>query len=75
MYKAPKLQEKTPAGSLIPYSMVNLKHGEIQREPFRFNNIPKWGSYNALAQDAPGNDPIQLNDDGMIDKKYLFLDT
>ena len=45
------LQKDTANGSLIPYSMTNLREGQ-QNEPFWYNDTTKWGSYIRIAAEA-----------------------
>ncbi|KAK4163712.1 hypothetical protein QBC43DRAFT_344953 [Cladorrhinum sp. PSN259] len=58
------LTRDTPNGTLIPYSMTNKdKSGDSQNEPFRFNDITRWGSYTNIAAKAEDADPFRFNSD------------
>lgn len=57
-----ELQKDTPNGSLVPYSMTNTKEGE-QNEPFRYNDITKWGKYTDIAANAERGDAFGFNQD------------
>jgi len=56
------LEKDTKNGSLVPYSMTNLT-GKDQNEPFRYNDLTKWGSYVNIAAAARGNDAFEFNED------------
>ncbi|KAK3356737.1 hypothetical protein B0T25DRAFT_603294 [Lasiosphaeria hispida] len=57
-----KFRTDTPNGSLIPYSMTNTNN-KGQNEPFRYNDITRWGSYLDIAAEAEGCDAFGFNKD------------
>lgn len=56
------LEQDTPNGSLVPYSMTNPANKD-QNEPFRYNDKTMWGSYVNIAATAKGNDAFGFNKD------------
>jgi monoamine oxidase len=56
------LKKDTKNGSLVPYSMTNTT-GEVQNEPFRYNDQTRWGSYVNIAAAAAGKDAFGFNKD------------
>ena len=39
-------------GTLIPYYLTNIDPTSgLPQEPWRFNNVNKWGSYSSIATD------------------------
>ncbi|KAK4464694.1 hypothetical protein QBC42DRAFT_220398 [Cladorrhinum samala] len=61
MPRVEDLQKDTPKGSLIPYSMTNKTAKDEQNEPFRFNDITKWGKFTDIAASAEGCDAFGFN--------------
>ncbi|KAK3990704.1 hypothetical protein QBC44DRAFT_368672 [Cladorrhinum sp. PSN332] len=63
MDKVP-LERDTPNGKLIPYSMTNTNERGFQNEPFRYNDITKWGQYTDIAASAgESGDAFGFNQD------------
>jgi hypothetical protein len=63
--------EKQPRcyGSIIPY----YKNGDSKSgssEPWCYNDITLWGTYDEIASQSTDKDPFQMATDGSIPKKY-----
>lgn len=58
-------------GSLIPYYMKNADTASTHVEPWCYNDITLWGTYNGMATAAQNNDPFKVATDGSIPSSIL----
>ncbi len=57
-------------GSIIPYFMKNGDSRSGAREPWCYNGITLWGSYDEITSQSTDNDPFQMATDGSIPETY-----
>lgn len=57
-------------GSIIPYYMKNGDDASSTIEPWSYNDITKWGTYNGIRILSTNDDPFEISTDGSIPKEY-----
>lgn len=57
-------------GSIIPYYMKNGDTVSSSIEPWSFNDIALWGTYEQILANSTDNDPFEMAVDGSIPQEY-----
>lgn len=57
-------------GSIIPYYMKNGDTASTTIEPWNYNDITKWGTYDGIRSQSTDNDPFHVSTDDCIPPEY-----
>lgn len=57
-------------GSIIPYYMKKGDTASSTVEPWSYNDITKWGTYNEIRTQSTDNDPFEVSTDKCIPAEY-----